>query len=97
MNFAIDSKGTLNVDDATKSWIDGLLATLSKMSNALGKLDVKSLESNEGDQFDSDIHEAVGVVTEGTPGTIAKVVQQGFVIGEDNKIVRPTRVIVVKK
>jgi molecular chaperone GrpE len=97
VNFAMASREKLHTDDATKSWIDGLLTTLNKMSKALEKLDVKSLESKEGDRFNSDIHEAVGVINEGTPGTVAKVVQQGFVIGENNKIVRPARVIVAKK
>jgi len=96
VNFAIEARQKLQMDEAVKSWVDGLLATMNKMSKALEKLDVRSMESNEGEQFDSSMHEAVGVVNEGKAGTIAKVVQQGFVIGEDNKVVRPTRVIVVK-
>jgi len=96
VNYALLAKENLEMSESVKTWMDGLVATLKKMETALLNLNVKSMNTKEGDTFDSSIHEAVSVIQQGKDGTIAAVVQQGFVIGEDNKLVRPARVVVCK-
>lgn len=97
VNYAIKAKEALNINEEVQTWIDGLLATLNKLNKSLEVLGITSMECNVGEIFNSSLHEAVGVVYEGAPGTIAQVVQQGFVIGEERNVVRPARVIVCKE
>jgi molecular chaperone GrpE len=77
-----------------KGWREGVTMILEKFRKVIENVGAEIIETKQGDAFDADIHEAVGVVYEGEDGTIACVVQNGYRLG--NIVVRPARVIVTK-
>lgn len=97
LNFALQAKEKIEISQSeVEVWINGLIATMRKMENALSALGVKTMTVNAGDQFDSGIHEAIGVVYEGPENTVHQVVQSGYEMLDGEVIVRPARVIVSK-
>lgn len=78
-----------------KGWREGVANILDKFHNVLADIGGKVMDVKFGDKFDSDKHEAVGVVSEGKEGTIVKIVQNGYMLND--LVVRPARVIVCKK
>lgn len=77
-----------------KGWREGITMILEKFRRVIENVGAEIIETKQGDQFDADVHEAVGVVYEGEDGTIARVVQNGYRLGDI--VVRPVRVIVNK-
>lgn len=92
LHLAIKSKETLEITDAVKSWIDGVTATLGQIENSLENIGVCKIDLKVGDEFDSSLHEAVGVVAGGKKNTVSEIVGPGYVIGA--YVVRPARVII---
>jgi len=77
-----------------ESWRQGVTFILKKMQDAIKQSGARLIECKVGDTFDPRLHEAVGILHEGKDGTIANVVQNGYVLGD--VLVRPARVIVNK-
>jgi molecular chaperone GrpE len=96
VNFAMQAKEKMQIDEKVKVWVDGLLSTLAKLNKSLEVLGVVPMELKSGDVFDSARHEALGVVYEGEPETIQTVVQVGYIMAGTDIVVRPARVIVCK-
>lgn len=98
MKFAQEAKESLELSDEVRAWAEGMVSSMNKLSKALEKLGVLSIKVVAGDLFDSSIHEAVGVIApakDEVSGSIKEVVQTGYMMGE--LVVRPTRVVVIKK
>lgn len=77
-----------------KGWREGITNVLAKFRTVIESMGASMVECKPGDQFDAHVHEAIGVVYEGKEGTIAKVIQNGYKLGD--MVVRPARVIVNK-
>lgn len=71
-------------------WTQGVLAVQRKLEGVLNSLDVKPIDC-EGQPFDPRLCEAL-MEGEGPEGVVVKVLQRGYVMGE--QLVRPARVIV---
>lgn len=96
VNFAIQAKSKMQIDEKTDQWISGLLNTLNKLNKSLDVLGISAMGVKKGDQYLSERHEALGMVYEGEVDTIHEVVQDGYVMNGTEIIVRPARVIVCK-
>lgn len=73
----------------------GVLLIQSKLIEVLRGKGLKSIEVKEGDQFDTDIHEAVTQVpasTEDLKGKIVDVIETGYVLND--KIIRYAKVVI---
>ncbi|MBN2100960.1 nucleotide exchange factor GrpE [Candidatus Dojkabacteria bacterium] len=77
-----------------KGWREGITQILSKFRLIISEMGGEIIDAKEGDKFNADLHEAVGIVCEGKDGHIAKVVQNGYKLGD--MVVRPARVLVNK-
>ena len=64
--------------------------------NALRRNGVKAI-NEQNVKFDPKLHEALSEIENPklTPGTVAQIMQSGYLIGE--KILRPAKVVVVKE
>lgn len=82
-------------DDVLKALIDGVELTARDLSAALGRHGVKKLEP-QGEKFDPNFHQAIFETPDETlpTGTVAKVVQSGWTIGD--RVLRPAMVGVSK-
>jgi molecular chaperone GrpE len=82
-------------DDVLKSFIDGVELTARDLSAALGRHGVKKQEP-QGEKFDPNFHQAMFEMPDETlpSGTVTKVVQSGWTIGE--RVLRPAMVGVSK-
>jgi molecular chaperone GrpE len=82
-------------DDVLKSFIDGVELTARDLSAALARHGVKKQEP-QGEKFDPNFHQAMFEMPDETlpSGTVTKVVQSGWTIGE--RVLRPAMVGVSK-
>ena len=82
-------------DDVLKSLIDGVELTARDLSAALARHGVKKQEP-QGEKFDPNFHQAMFEMPDETlpAGTVTKVVQSGWTIGE--RVLRPAMVGVSK-
>jgi molecular chaperone GrpE len=82
-------------DDVLKSLIDGVELTARDLSAALARHGVKKQEP-QGEKFDPNFHQAMFEMPDETlpSGTVTKVVQSGWTIGE--RVLRPAMVGVSK-
>ena len=73
----------------------GVELTLKSFLDTLGKYGVQVIDP-AGQEFDPELHEAVGVVADpNTPsGHVVKVMQRGYTI--DGRVIRPARVLVAQ-
>lgn len=92
MTLAVGTRKNLKLEGDVVAWADGISAILSQMEKVLIGLGVTKMDVKSGDSFDSSVHEALGMVSEGEKGKIHEVVFNGYVLGE--YVVRPARVIV---
>ena len=81
--------------DGVKSFIDGVELTARDLQAALARHGVKKLEP-QGEKFDPNFHQAIFEDADETvpSGTVAKVVQSGWAIGD--RVLRPAMVGVSK-
>lgn len=93
--LANSNSSNLKLDEEGKRWLEGINATLFDIEKAVAQFDIVKMEIKKGDTFDSNIHEALGTVAQGEPGTIYDIVQPGYMLNDI--IVRPARVIISKK
>ncbi len=98
IGLADDIDMALDHTEDEKGWREGVSAILEKFHGVISDLGAEIIETKPGDKFDTDMHEAVGVVSAGVQkkddGKVTKIVQNGYKIGD--VVIRPVRVIVNK-
>ncbi len=96
LQYGVQAKDHLELTQEVELWVNGLLASASKMQNVLAELDIKLMDVKVGDVFDSTYHEAISITSEGEgeKGTIVQVVQPGYVM--EDQVVRPAKVVIFK-
>lgn len=96
---AIDAvpEGAADADPALKALIEGVEITENELLNSLEKHGIKKIDPQPGDSFDHNVHQAMLEIpsTEHKPGTIAQVMQVGYVIHD--RLLRPALVGVAKE
>jgi molecular chaperone GrpE len=98
MHRALDAIGAElaeTTDSNVRSLIEGIELTERELDKVLEKHGVKKF-SPQGEKFDPNFHQAMYEVADGSaaPGTVAQVIQTGFMIGE--RVLRPALVAVAK-
>ena len=94
LNLAIKASKQLKLDEQTRSWLDGILATIQTLEKSFSEVGIKQYLPTKGDKFDPAIHEAVAIVEDGKSGEIYDLVQPGYIL--DNTVIKPARVVVSK-
>jgi len=94
LNLAIKTSKNLKLDEQSKSWLDGILATIQTLEKSFSEIGIKQFLPAKGDKFDPAIHEAVATVEGGKSGEIYDLVQPGYIL--DNTVIKPARVVVSK-
>jgi len=92
---ALDADLRQKADAGTKALLDGVELTERELLKALEKHGVKKFEPL-GEKFDPNLHQAMYEVPDPSlpAGTVAQVVQPGYLIGE--RVLRPALVAVAK-
>ena len=92
---ALDAELRMKADAPTKALLDGVELTERELLKVLEKHGVKKFEPL-GEKFDPNLHQAMYEVPDPSrpAGTVAQVVQPGYLIGE--RILRPALVGVAK-
>ena len=92
---AIDPQLRQTADAGLKSLLEGVELTERELLNVLEKHGIKRFEPT-GEKFDPNLHQAMYEVPDSSlpNGTVAKVVQAGYMIGE--RVLRPALVGVAK-
>jgi len=92
---ALDKELRENAEPGVKALLDGVELTERELLKVLDKNGVKKFEP-KGEKFDPNLHQAMYEVTDPSlpAGTVAQVVQAGYMIGE--RILRPALVGVAK-
>jgi molecular chaperone GrpE len=92
---ALDKELRENAEPGVKALLDGVELTERELLKVLDKHGVKKFEPN-GEKFDPNLHQAMYEVPDPSlpAGTVAQVVQAGFMIGD--RILRPALVGVAK-
>jgi len=85
----------LRADPNVSTFVEGVELTERELMKVLEKHGVKKF-SPQGEKFDPNFHQAMFEVQDGSaaPGTVAQVVQAGYLIGE--RVLRPAMVAVAK-
>jgi molecular chaperone GrpE len=93
---ALDAELRETANPATKALLDGVELTERELLKVLEKHGVKKFEPQKGDKFDPNLHQAMYELPDPTQpaGTVAQVVQPGYMIGE--RMLRPASVGVAK-
>ena len=93
---ALDAELRETADPGVKALLDGVELTERELLNVLDKHGVKKLEPQKGERFDPNLHQAMYEVPDPAQpaGTVAQVVQPGYMIGE--RMLRPAMVGVAK-
>ena len=92
---ALDDELREKADASVKGLLDGVELTERELLKALEKHGVRKIEPR-GEKFDPNFHQAMYEVPDpsAAPGTVAQVIQAGYLIGE--RVLRPAMVAVVK-
>ena len=92
---ALDAELREKADAGTKALLDGVELTERELSKVLEKHGVKKFEPL-GEKFDPNLHQAMFEIADASrpAGTVAQVVQPGYMIGE--RVLRPALVAVAK-
>src|ERR1044071_5407112 len=98
MHRALDSLGaelSETTDSNVRALIEGIELTERELAKVLEKHGVKMF-TPQGEKFDPNVHQAMYEIADGSapPGTVAQVIQAGFMIGE--RVLRPALVAVAK-
>jgi molecular chaperone GrpE len=98
MHRALDSIGAElaeTTDSNVRALIEGIELTERELAKVLEKHGVKMFMP-QGEKFDPNVHQAMYEVADGSaaPGTVAQVIQAGFMIGD--RVLRPALVAVAK-
>src|SRR3954467_1365 len=92
---AVPAEARAAADPGLKALIEGVELTERSLHNALEKNGVRKFDP-AGEKFDPNVHQAMYEVPDPSvpPGTVAQVVQAGYMIGE--RVLRPALVGVAK-
>jgi molecular chaperone GrpE len=92
---ALDAELREKADPGIKSLLDGVEITERELLKVLDKHGVKKFEP-KGEKFDPNFHQAMFEIPDPSvpAGTIAQVVQAGYMIGE--RVLRPAMVAIAK-
>jgi molecular chaperone GrpE len=92
---ALDDELREKADAGVKALLDGVELTERELLKVLEKHGVKKFEP-KGEKFDPNLHQAMYEVPDASvpPGTVAQVVQAGYMIGE--RVLRPALVGIAK-
>ena len=79
-------------DHSDKEIVDGIMQTSDQLRSILQKEGLEDVETNPGDHFDPNIHEAMVAedIEEGETDIVLEVYQKGYFFGKD--LLRPARV-----
>ena len=93
---ALDAELRETANPAIKTLLDGVELTERELLKVLEKHGVKKFEPKKGDKFDPNLHQAMYELPDPSQpaGTVAQVVQPGYMIGE--RMLRPALVGVAK-
>lgn len=94
LTIALQKKEDLQLDEETNSWVEGLVAIVQKMDKVFGDIGLTKFIPKQGEEFDSNKHEAVTTVKDGKKGHIYETLQPGYIL--DDMLIRPARVVVSK-
>jgi molecular chaperone GrpE len=94
LTMAIKSRETLEFNEQTKSWANGIVEILNNIEKALEGIGLEKYIPEKNSKFDPDIHEALSVVQGEEGGLIYDVIQPGYIL--DDTVIRPSRVVVTK-
>ncbi len=92
--LAVVASKDIKMDERGQSWLQGILATIEEMKKGLKGIGFEQYIPEKGDDFDSNMHEAIATVQEGEKGKIYDTVQPGYIL--DGSVMRPARVVVSK-
>jgi molecular chaperone GrpE len=67
---------------------------VDEIEDILEDIGVEEIETEKGDDFDPNVHEAITTVKEGEDGKIFDIIQPGFAM--NGEVIRPTKVVVSK-
>ena len=87
--------GTAPPELASHPWVQGQLLVARRLTTLLGQLGVRQIGA-PGEPFDPRWHEAITteVRTDVPEGTIVRVAQPGYILGE--RVIRPAQVVVAR-
>ena len=93
---ALDAELREKADPSAKALLDGVELTERELLKVLEKHGVKKFDPAKGEKFDPNLHQAMYEVPDPSQpaGTVAQVVQPGYMIGE--RMLRPALVAVAK-
>ena len=93
---ALDAELRETANPGVKALLDGVELTERELLKVLDKHGVKKFEPQKGDKFDPNLHQAMYELPDPSQpaGTVAQVVQPGYMIGE--RMLRPALVGVAK-
>jgi molecular chaperone GrpE len=93
---ALDGELRETANPGVKALLDGVELTERELLKVLDKHGVKQYEPKKGDKFDPNLHQAMYELPDPSQpaGTVAQVVQPGYMIGE--RMLRPALVGVAK-
>lgn len=92
--LAVVASRDIKMDERGESWLQGIVATIEEMKKGLKEMGLEQYIPEKGDDFDSNMHEAIATVQEGEKGKIYDTVQPGYIL--DGLVMRPARVVVSK-
>ncbi|QGM99694.1 nucleotide exchange factor GrpE [Methylocystis parvus] len=92
---SVPAEARANLDPVAKALLDGLGVTERDFLSRLARFGVKPIEAADA-KFDPNLHEALFEIPDETKpaGTVAQVVEQGYMIGE--RVLRPAKVGVTR-
>ncbi len=93
---ALDAELQETANPGVKALLEGVELTERELLKVLEKHGVKRFEPQKGDKFDPNLHQAMFELPDPSQpaGTVAQVVQSGYMIGE--RMLRPALVSVAK-
>ncbi|MHC1716553.1 MAG: nucleotide exchange factor GrpE [Candidatus Dojkabacteria bacterium] len=94
MMMAVASSKDMSLDEKSKSWLEGILATIESIYKNFSEIGLKQYIPNVGDVFNNQRHEAVATIESEKKGEIVEIVQPGYTL--DDTVIRPSRVVVSK-
>ena len=94
LNMAIQSKESLQLDEKSASWSNGIVEILNNLEKSMSTIGIKKFIPQKGEVFNPSIHEAISTIPGDKENTVFDVVQPGYYI--DDIVVRPSRVVVIK-
>ena len=79
---AVDDEALANASEPLKNLVDGVAMTERALLSKMERHGVKKVDPEPGSAFDPHVHQAVAQIPSDQPnGTVAAVMQTGFVIG----------------